>query len=207
VLLLRRFRRTAIWLSGPLFVFSCALDVAPPRFPAGQGWVISALQSDDLHYDGDTREIVAGSVTVVLADGTSAVITSDTRLDGICQELLPPPTVAMPCWLQVGLATSDGIAEWATALRPVGDTGQPLTWNQDHDRYHAVIAGHEILREITGDALIFDNGLVLTLGARAPVVTGCTRGDELASAMGETAFALLNVATGEVVTVGCTPQV
>lgn len=144
---------------------------------------------------------------VVLADGTSAVITSGTRLDAVCQELVPAPAVVMPCWLQVGATTADGDAEWATALRPVGDTGLPLTWNQDHDRYDAVVAGHEVLREVTGEAMIFANGLVLTLGDSPPVVTGCSRGDDFAAAIGDYAFALLDVETGEVVTVGCTPQV
>ena len=195
--------RVAIWLSGLLIVVSCGSPGAVPRFPDGQGWVVSAVQSDDLLYDWDAQRIVAGSITVLIADGTSAVITPDTRLEGICQELVPAPAVAQPCWLQVGAATSEGSVDWATVLGVVGDNGLPETWNQDHDRYHAVSPGGRVLREVTADAMIFDSGLVLMLGASSPVVTDCPPGDDLESATGAYARTILDIDTGAVVAVSC----
>lgn len=202
----RWIRLGAILAPEILLLVSCGTGVAALRVPDGQGWVVSAVQSDDLHFDWGSHELTAGSVVVALADGTTAVIDSDTRLEGICQELVPPPAVSAPCWLQVGITASDGEAEWVTVLAPMGDTGQPETWNQDHDRYDAVIAGHEVLRTVTADAMIFANGLVLTLGDSPPMITGCD-GADLESLIGGYVFGVLDVESGEVVTVGCTPQV
>lgn len=207
---LSRWIRVAVILASEgVLVIACAPGVAEPRVPDGQGWVVSALQSDDLQYgpfDGGHPQIASGSIVVELADGTVAVIDSDTHLDGICQELAPPPLVTMPCWLQVGLTDTGGRAEWASPFLPLGESGQPETWNQDHDRYYAVIAGHEILRKVTADAMIFANGLVLTLGDSFPMITRCD-GDDLDSLIGGYVFGILNIESGEVVTVGCTAQV
>lgn len=165
--------------------------------------MVSAVQSDGLRYDWTAQRLVAGSVTVVLADGAVAAITPATDLEGVCQELVPAPAVGMPCWLQVGPASADGSVEWVTVFGLRGDSGLPETWNQEHDRYDAVQPGGRVLREVTADALIFTNGLVLTLGPSAPVVTDCPPDDDLASATGVYARPLLDIDTGTVVALSC----
>jgi hypothetical protein len=173
---------------------------APPRVPLAQGWVISAEQSDDFHYEHS--EVTAGSVVVMLADGTSAVITPDTRLNGGCQELFPPRRFGYPCWLQIGPTASSGNVEWVTALKPVGDAPQGPTPSQSHDRYNAVRAAG-ILREVTADALVFRSGLVVTLGESPPVVKEFCRTDDLASLVGRNVLVLLDIETGAAMTVDC----
>lgn len=179
---------------------------SPARFPVSQGWVVSSSQSANFGYDFDTNQLTAGSVTVTLADGTSAVITARTHLDGACQELLPPTAAAQPCWLQIGPADSAGSAEWVTALGVRGDTGQPETWHQDHDRYNSVAVGGT-LDTVLPDALVFRSGLVVSVGDTSPaVIDGCDA-DALEALVGMVIYAVLDIGNGDVTAVGCPPQV
>jgi hypothetical protein len=157
----------------PLLLMSCGSRADLPLVPEGQGWVIDYHQSPDLVFDWDRDVIASGSIELLLGDGTRAVVNAKTDLMGLCQELLPAPAVAAPCWLQVGPAAEDGHIEWVVPLELRGDTGQPLTWNQDHSSYQFALVLGKRIADVQDQWIVFESGRVVARGPTEPVFSDC----------------------------------